>query len=156
MFRMKTEMKKHVIVLWAICLLSVTLNVYLFYALHKAKRQDDTGEDRPSSYELQRRTVMVIDSLITQAQTYARIKGEYPKSIHELSAPFDGDGRGGPNDCFGHSLEYEVKDGCVHIRSAGLDGEFSTKDDIVGVGGSNFLNREYETPIGMYFINVDM
>ena len=149
-------MKKHVIVLWALCLLSVAFNFYLLHVLHKAKSQDEIGADCPSSYELQRRTIMVLDSLIAQAQTYARIKGEYPKTIHELGAPFDGDGRGGPNDCFGHSLQYEVKDGCVHIRSAGLDGDFSTKDDIVGVGGTNFLNREYETPIGMYFINVDM
>ena len=149
-------MKKHVIVLWALCLLSVAFNIYSFDALHKAKSQDETWEDCPSSYELQRRTIMVLDSLIAQAQTYARIKGEYPKTIHELGAPFDGDGRGGPNDCFGHSLQYEVKDGCVHIRSAGLDGDFLTKDDIVGVGGTNFLNREYETPIGMYFINADM
>ena len=149
-------MKKHIIALWALCFLSTAFNVYLLVGLYGAKCQDETGEDHPSSYELQRRTIMVLDSLIAQAQTYARIKGEYPKTIHELGVPFDGDGRGGPNDCFGHSLQYEVKDGCVHIRSAGFDGKFSTKDDIVGVGGSNFLNREYETPIGMYFINVDM
>ena len=149
-------MKKHVIALWVLCFLSTAFNVYLLVGLHGVKDQEEAGEDRPSSYELQRRTIMVLDSLIAQAQTYARIKGEYPKTIHELGAPFDGDGRGGPNDCFGHSLQYEVKDGCVHIRSAGLDGDFSTKDDIVGVGGTNFLNREYETPIGMYFINVDM
>lgn len=149
-------MKNRVIVFSALCLLSVALNVYMLVDRHWAKSKDEIEEDRPSSYELQRRTIMVLDSLIAQAQIYARIKGEYPMTISELSAPFDGDGRGGPNDCFGQPLQYEVKDGSVRIRSAGLDGLFSTKDDIVGIGGSNFLNRDFETPIGMYFINVDM
>ena len=126
-------MKKHVIALWVLCFLSTAFNVYLLVGLHGVKDQEETGEDRPSSYELQRRTIMVLDSLIAQAQTYARIKGEYPKTIHELGAPFDGDGRGGPNDCFGHSLQYEVKDGCVHIRSAGLDGDFRQKTTLLAL-----------------------
>ena len=112
-------------------------------------------DEKPSEYLLQRRSLMVIDSFIVQAQLYTRLKGDFPAGFQDLITPYDGEGRHGPNDAFGRTLKFNVINGKICIRSAGVDGQFMTDDDIIGEGDKEGPGRTIKSPIGFYTVNYD-
>lgn len=129
-------------------------NLYLLHRLVALKlcAKDEIDVLESPSVELkQRRTVMVIDSLLLQINLYVSLTGKPPKSLDSLQAPLDGDGPNWPLDCFGNRLDYVVNDNEMKLVSAGVDGLFGTDDDIVGCLSCDGLSREIKSPIGNWF-----
>ena len=104
----------------------------------------------------ERPTFNTIDSILLQAISYSKIKGQYP-DLSLIEIPIGATvKRGKIADQYGREISYVVTNGCLEVRSSGNDGLFGTDDDIVGIVSLGQSGRRVIGKHETFFCGVEM